>query len=154
MKKNKVFSIVTICVYLLALIINFTVAIKYPDLSISTPSFLISLILLLLLLFYSFFGGKIYRIMMIIGVVGSVFISVVQYYQDVIYDIWILDVLSALQYPLYVMYVAPLFGINFLLDYTPAMYSLSVSIVFLICFIISVYIRKNNNITSSVPKKA
>lgn len=142
MKKNKVFLLVIVGVYLLALIINFTVAIKYPDLSISTPSFLISLILLLLLLFYSFFGERIYRFMIIIGVVGSVFISVVQYYQDVIYDIWILDVLSALQYPLYVMYVAPLFGINLLLDYTPAMYTLSVSIVFLICLIISVYIKK------------
>ena len=84
---------------------------------------------------------------MIIGFFGSIFISVVQNYQNVIYDIWILDIFSGLQYPLYIIYIAPLFGINLLLDYTPAMYSLSLAMLFLICFIISVYIKKNNGYT-------
>ncbi len=129
-------------VYSLSLIINFMPAIKYPDLSISLSNFLISFLFLLVFVFYALFGGKLYRSFMIIGFIGCVFIFVVHHYQNFIYEVWILDVFSSIQYPLYVLYVAPLFGMNLLLGYNPEVYSLCVSLVFLLCFFVSMYMKK------------
>lgn len=138
----------------MSLIINFMPAIKYPDLSINPANFLISFLFLLVFVFYSLIGGKLYRNLMIIGFIGSVFIFVVHHYRNFIYEIWILDVLSSIQYPLYVLYVAPLFGMNLLLDYNPEVYSFCVSFVFLLCFLVSMYMNKNKWIkTKSNPIK-
>ena len=137
MKKRQAFVICLAVVYLLALSMNFMTALKYPDLNSKGEHLLVSLAFLSLLLLYSFFGGKLYRKLMVSGVIGGIFCFAAQHYQGYLYDIWIVDALSSVQYPLYVMYVAPLFGLNLSFDYTPAMYSLLVSVLFLICFIVS-----------------
>ena len=137
MKKRKAFEICLAVIYLLALSMNFMTALKYPDLNSEVEHLLVSLAFLSLLLLYSLFGGKLYRKLMISGVISGVVCFAAQHYQGYLYDIWIIDAISSIQYPLYVMYVAPLFGLNLFFDYTPAMYSLLVSLLFLICFIVS-----------------
>ena len=137
MKKHKAFIICLAVVYLLALSLNFMTALKYPDLDGEFGHLLISLFLLSLLLLYSFFGGKLYSRLMIVGVLGGIVCFVAQHYQGYVSTIGIFDAISAIQYPLYVMYVAPLFGINLLFNTTPALYSLMISLLFFICFMIS-----------------
>ena len=137
LKKRKAFIICLAVVYLLALSINFMTALKYPDLDVTAEHLSISLVFLALLLLYSLFSGKLYRKLIVSGVIGGVVCFAAQHYQGYLYDSWIVDALSSIQYPLYVMYVAPLFGMNLLFEYTPAMYSLLVSLLFLICFTVS-----------------
>ena len=137
MKKHKAFIICLAVVYLLALSMNFMTALKYPDLDGEFGHLLISLFLLSLLLLYSYFGGKLYSRLMAVGVLGGIVCFAAQHYQSYVSDIGIFDAISAIQYPLYVMYVAPLFGINLLFDTTPALYSLMISLLFLTFFIIS-----------------
>ncbi len=137
MKKHKAFIICLAVVYLLALSMYFMTALKYPDLDGEVGHLLISLVFLSLLLLNSFFGGKLYSRLMIVGVLGGIVCFAAQHYQGYVSNIGILDAISAIQYPLYVLYVAPLFGINLLFNTTPALYSLMISLLFFTFFIIS-----------------
>lgn len=137
LKKHKAFIVCLAVVYLLALSMNFMAALKYPDLDGEVGHLLISLVFLSLLLLYSFFGGKLYSRIMIVGVLGGIVCFAAQHYQGYLSTIGVFDAISAIHYPLYILYVAPLFGINLLFDTIPALYSLMISLLFFICFMIS-----------------
>ncbi len=135
MNKKAGYLLLTV-VYLIAVGMNLMVSIKYPDSVIGVEHLMMSIFFILSMLVICFFGSTRFSKFLLAGVFSGIFISLVQNYFDFIYEIWILDVISNLQYPLYVLFFIPLFGLNYLLDYSLAMFSLVISIIFIMLYIV------------------
>ena len=126
---NKYQIIIIIVIFISALLLNFMPAIKFPDHRISIFNLAISVLFLIGILYYSSVkdGTALYGI----GFVATLVIFVVNLTENHLFDYVVLDVLANIQYPLYVIFVIPLFGLNKLLNLSYGNFSLIVSLLYL-----------------------
>ena len=134
MKKRSVYVII---IYLLAFGINFITSIKYPDSHITILNFIVS-ILFLVTIFLSLKTVviskkyKMFKFMMIGGMVSGIFVFIVTEFNHIIYKYFILDIISGIQYPLYSLFVTPLFGLNYIFNVSYGLFSAIMSLFYLI----------------------
>ena len=145
MKKN----IIVFMIYLLAVAMNFITSIKYPDATITVFNLVMSMIFLIsiILMLKSVIPQKKVRfakIAMMSGACSSIFVFIATQFQHMNAQNMILDVVSGLHYPLYVLFVTPLFGLNYMFNFSSGLFSATVSIFYLTGFGLTVYLIKKH----------
>lgn len=135
MMKNKVVYIL-ILTYLLATIINLIPSLKYPDSNLSVINILVSVFFLLALLVFSINKThyKVFNLFLIFGIIGGCLIYVINKFD--------IAIIENLQYPLYIIFITPLFGGNAIFDYEYGVYSLLVTITYLIIYNLKAFFKK------------
>lgn len=105
---------IIVAVYLVVLAINLIVAIKFPDSTIMMHHLLASLVFLAILVYLSIKISIQMKYFLLLGIVCSMYtFAMIRFEGDLIGDFLILDGLVNLQYPLYILFVTPLFGLNY-----------------------------------------
>lgn len=129
--------IMFILFYLLALVFNFIPSIKFPDADISFANMLITLLFLVTLITLSITEKSIViKAFLFTGIIGGIIVFLIELLESTLFDNGFYDVLAVLQYPFYILFITPLFGANSLLDINYGLYSLFMALVYLIIFLL------------------
>lgn len=140
--------ILLICSYLIAFSTNLISSLKHPDSTMSifnlfaTALFLIVLLILLKKASYSGEFNKGLKAFLIFGFISGLVVYVIKMFEDTMMDYAILDMIASMQYPFYLMFTTPLFGLNYLFDISYESFSLLMSVVYVIAFILVMGFKK------------
>ncbi|AVK84678.1 hypothetical protein C3943_14435 [Lysinibacillus sp. B2A1] len=140
--------ILLICSYLLAFSTNLISSLKHPDSTMSifnlfaTALFLIVLLILLKKASYSGEFNKGLKAFLIFGFISGLVVYVIKMFEGTMMDYAILDMIASIQYPFYLMFTTPLFGLNYLFDISYESFSLLMSVVYVIAFILVMSFKK------------
>ena len=105
---------IVISIYLVVLVINLMVALKFPDSTIMIHHLLASIVFLTMLVYVSIKNNMQMKYFLLLGTVCSIYVfAMIQLEVDLMGDFLILDSLVNLQYPLYILFATPLFGLNY-----------------------------------------
>ena len=105
---------IIVAIYLVVISINLIVAIKFPDSTIMMHHLLASLVFLAILVYLSIKTSIQMKYFLLLGIVCSMYtFAMIRLEGDLMGDFLILDGLVNLQYPLYILFVTPLFGLNY-----------------------------------------
>ncbi len=141
---------VIIATYIISLSINLFDSIKYPDSEIGLINLILSLIFLIAVsnfLLYTLknnYNTKIIKILLSIASISGVLIYIIVSFYDYMFDNMILDIISNIQFPLYILYITPFFGLNYIFDISYGAFSLIISIVYFI-FLLSIFWKEHSN---------
>jgi len=132
-------SIVLFVAYLVSLVANTFVSLKYPDGTITVVMLLLSTILLVIDILwirkaFNSKWGKGLKIFALCGMMTGPVVWLIGTFD-------FLEIVSAVQYPLYIVFITPFFGLNLLLDVSYQVFSLIVSVYYLI-IVLYLYIKK------------
>ncbi|WP_404458554.1 hypothetical protein [Oceanobacillus kapialis] len=116
--------------YLLALVINLMPSIKYPDASIGLLNMFVTIVFIVLLLVYSQKGSKFIRVFSILGGLSGLIVFIITSFEQDMIGNGVLDLISSIQYPFYVIFITPLFGGNMLINLTPGIFALLMTLVY------------------------
>lgn len=130
------FILIILGVYIFSLIINLFPAIKHPDVKLNLLHFLSSAVFLGALTICYRKLYLILRIYVILGMFAGIYIFISDNIINSMNENLILDLVTSLMYPLYIIFITPLFGGNLLLDISYSLYSIVVSIIFLFIYVI------------------
>lgn len=145
--KLKLF-IFLICSYLIAFTTNLIPSLKHPDSTLSvfnliaTALFLIALLIFIKKASYSGKSNKRLKAFLIFGFVSGFVVYVIEMFEGTMMDYAILDMIASIQYPFYLMFTTPLFGVNYLFDINYETFSLLMSAVYVIAFIFVLNFKK------------
>lgn len=129
-----------ICSFLIAFSVNLMPSIKYPDTSMSTFNLFVTILFLSALLIFikkASYSGKSLKglkVFLIIGLLSGLVVYVLKTFEDTMMEYSILDMILSVQYPLYLLFTTPLFGVNYLLDISYEAFSLLMSTVYVLVF--------------------
>jgi len=137
--------VLLICSYILAFSINMMPALKHPDLNLNVFNLFVSIILLIVLLIYTRKGNNKLKVFSIIGVISGVLIFTIKTFENSMFDHTFWDTIASIQYPFYLIFTTPLFGLNILFDLNYATYSLLLSLFYFLVFILAVNTKKNDS---------
>jgi len=148
--KLKLF-IFLICSYLIAFSTNLFPSLKHPDSTMSifnllaTALFLIALLIFIKKASYSGKSNKGLKVFLIFGFISGLVVYVIKIFEGTMMGYAILDIISSIQYPFYLMFTTPLFGVNYLFDINYETFSLLMSAVYVITFILVMSFKKADN---------
>lgn len=134
--------------YILAFSINLLSSIKHPDTTMNITQLYVSafylLILTALIIVSSRItkGTKIVRLFVISGIFSGILIYIITTFEHIMMEYFILDILASIQYPIYPIFVTPLFGFNYLFDLKYGEFSLLVSLVYLVLWYLGYRTKK------------
>jgi len=134
-KKTLIFLI---CSYLIAFSINFFPSIKYPDSNVTilnllvTVLFIITLLALVKKVILKIDSNKGLSIFLTLGCLSGLIIYVITIFQLEIVQSATLHMIVSIHYPLYTLFITPLFGLNYLFSVNYGFFSLLASVVYLI----------------------
>lgn len=131
--------ILLMCLYVVAFTINVIPSIKHPDSNMNIFNLFATILFLLVLLMYSKKSTKKLKILSIFGVISGVLVFVITRVEDFMFNYAILDAIGSIQYPLYLIFTTPLFGINFLFDLSYGTFALLMSLFYIFVFILTEY---------------
>lgn len=145
--KLKLF-ILFICSYLIAFSTNLIPSLKHPDSTISifnllaTTLFIITLIIFIKKGSYSGKPNKGLKAFLIVGFISGLVVYVIRMFEGNMIDYAILDMIASIQYPFYLIFTTPLFGVNYLFDLNYETFSLLMSVVYVLAFILVLSFKK------------
>lgn len=127
-----------ICAYLLAFSMNIIPSLKHPDLHLSSVNLLVSLVFVIV--FVLFVGSmslrgmsiKGFKAILLIGFISGLFIFVTGTYESILIEHTVLDILASIRYPVYLLFIVPLFGMNFVFDVGYETFSLFMSVLYIL----------------------
>ena len=135
--KRKWKIILFIAMYVIALAINLIVSVMFPDLRIEVFHFIASILLFIVLIFVITQTARFTNWFLIAGAVSSCFVAFAQHFEELLTSNWALDMLSGIQYPLYVIFNTPLFGLNYIFGFLPGSFALLCAGLFTFLFVIA-----------------
>ena len=145
--KLKLF-IFLICSYLIAFSTNLIPSLKHPDSTmnifnlLATALFLIALLISIKEASYSGKSNKELKVFLIFGFISGLVVYVIKMFEGTMMNYAILDMIVSIQYPFYLMFTTPLFGVNYLFDISYEIFSLLMSTVYVIAFILVMSFKK------------
>ena len=105
---------IVISIYLVVLVINLMVSLKFPESTIMIHHLLASIVFLTMLIYVSIKNNMQMKYLLLLGTFCSIYVfAMIQLEADLMGDFLILDSLVNLQYPMYILFVTPLFGLNY-----------------------------------------
>ncbi|MGM8215489.1 hypothetical protein ACLIA0_07920 [Bacillaceae bacterium W0354] len=130
---NQKYIIVTFILYIAAIIINVIPSIKYPDYEL-TLFHLITSILFFIILFVLLKKSpkRFVNTFLIIAASSSALVFIINSFVNQSVNNLILDVMSSIQYPLFIFFVTPFFGINYLLNVNYDLFASFTSIAYIV----------------------
>jgi hypothetical protein len=129
--------------YILSLSLNFVPSIKHPDATITILSALATSLFLLTFMWFSQWGipshngNRKYKAVLMLGIVSCVLVYLIKTFENYMFEFVILDAITAIQYPLYVLFVTPFFGANLLFDLNYGLFSLTMVIVYALALLLN-----------------
>lgn len=141
------FLLFLIASYLLAFSVNLMPAIMHPDLNVDVFNLLVTLLFMFLLLMYTRKGSKKLKVFAVLGVISGILVFIITTFEHAMFDNIILDSIASLQYPFYLIFTTPVFGGNILFDLSYGSYSLLMSLFYGIIFGLTIYFKKNDEIS-------
>lgn len=141
------FLLCLIASYLLAFSVNLMPAIMHPDLNVDVFNLLVTLLFMFLLLMYTRKGSKKLKVFAVLGVISGILVFIITTFEHAMFDNIILDSIASLQYPFYLIFTTPVFGGNILFDLSYGSYSLLMSLFYGIIFGLTIYFKKNDEIS-------
>lgn len=148
MKQKLVLYIMLICSYLIAFSTNLIPSLKHPDSTMSifnplaTALFLIALLIFIKKATYSGKPNKGLKAFFIFGFISGLVVYIIKMFEGTMMDNAILDMIASIQYPFYLIFTTPLFGVNYLFDINYETFSLLMSTVYVIAFIFVMSFKK------------
>jgi hypothetical protein len=144
MKKH---TILMASIYIVSLSINLIPSLKHPDSNLTLINLLTSLMLMIAIILWvkSVATSKKTRFLKIIsaiGMISGIFVFSISQVQHITYEILILDIVSGIQYPLYLLFITPLFGINYILNTNYGVFSVIISLFYLATFLLCSFYQK------------
>ncbi|MGP4072895.1 hypothetical protein ACTWQB_10115 [Piscibacillus sp. B03] len=137
-----------ICSYLIAFSTNFIPSLKHPDSNMSifnllaTSLFLIALIIFIKKASYSGKSNKGLKLYLIFGFISGLVVYVIKMFEVTLMDYAVLDMFASIQYPFYLLFTTPLFGVNYLFAINYETFSLLMSAVYVLAFILIMSFKK------------
>lgn len=116
MKTNKKCIVTLSVVYVIALIVNIIPSATFPDATIRPLHAAASVALLFCLLGTCLLRNQVAKLYITALLFASVTVFTLNSFETYMRDILLLDALFSIQYPLYILFVSPLFGLNFFLN--------------------------------------
>lgn len=130
-KKRIYFTLIV----LLAFMMNLVPALMYPDIKMTMFHFIISVAALFSI---ALLTAKQRKIVFVGGALAGLLIFVINltFLSDARLNFAVLDILLSIEYPLYLLIVTPLFGLNYVFSLDYDMFALLVTAVFTMLFLI------------------
>lgn len=123
-------------VYVIAFIVNLIPSIMFPDATIQPIHAIASGLLLVCMFGTCLMRNRVAKLLIMAILFASVTFFTLNSFETYIYDIALLDALFAIQYPLYILFVAPLFGLNYFLNVNPEYVALLVFFIAILLLIV------------------
>lgn len=122
--------------YFIAFSLNLVPSIKHPDSTINILNLLAAALFLVALLTAvkkgTFKGIKLF---LIAGFVSGLVVYTLNLMEDTLMSHAVLDVITSIQYPVYLLFITPLFGMNYLFDISYGVFSLLMAGVYGLIFV-------------------
>ena len=128
--------IVLSSLYVLAFIVNLIPSIMFPDATIQPIHAVASGLLLVCMFGTCLLRNRVAKLLILAILFASVTVFTLISFESYVYDIVLLDALFAIQYPLYVLFVTPLFGLNYFLNVNPEYVALLVFFIAILLLVI------------------
>lgn len=133
--------IFVIFAYTIAFLTNLIPSIKHPDSNMSTLNLVVSVFFLVVVSLYikkvpnrsKATNGL--MVFLIVGFFSGVIVYFLKTYEHLSMENAFLDVIASIQYPFYIIFTIPLFGLNSLIDINYGLFSLLMSVLYLIAII-------------------
>lgn len=136
MANSKKCLVVLSSVYILAFIVNLIPSFMFPDAEIHPIHAFASGLLLVCMLGTCLLRNRDAKLFIMAILFASVTVFTLNSFETYMYDIVVLDALFAIQYPLYILFVAPLFGLNYFLNVNPEYVALLVFFIAILLLIV------------------
>lgn len=149
---NKKWAFVFIALYLISLASNLMVSAMFPDLEIRAVHFIASMLLFIVLIFSIFKAVRYTKWFFLTGAASSVFVALAQYLEGQLMGNLAFDMLSGLQYPLYVLFITPLFGLNYAFDMLPGKFALLCAGLFIFLLIVAKLVKQSAKMVWEISK--
>lgn len=141
--KSKLF--ISLCFsYLIAFTINLIPSIKHPDSMMTIINLLASTLVVIALVVFmkkTSFQNVVVKNTLFIGFISGLIVYTVNFLTSLT-EIAMIDTLAAIQYPFYLIFVTPFFGMNYLVGLSYDAFSLLLSAVYLFAFVFVMAIHK------------
>ncbi|MBM7664031.1 hypothetical protein JOC25_000487 [Solibacillus kalamii] len=127
--------------YVIAFSANLIPSFKHPDSTMNifnlfaTALFLIALLILIKEVSYSSKSKSGLKILFLFGSISGLIVYSTKKLESTMINYTILDIIASIQYPFYLIYTTPLFGINYLLNLNYETFSLLMTPLYVIAFI-------------------
>ena len=141
--------ILVIGTYLIAFSINLFPSMKHPDSMMNISHLLATLLFLFGFLIFikkSPQNGKfdkVIKLSLILGILSGLIVFVIGMFEGALSNHLILELMTAIQYPSYFLFITPWFGLNQIFDLNYQLFSLIVSVVYL--FLLILNFKKTNH---------
>lgn len=141
--------VILIATYLISFATNLFPSLKHPDSTTALLHFLAAMLFLIgLVLFiykapHSIKFDQGFKLLLIVGILAGLIVFVCGLLEGSLSNSFILDVSTAIQYPFYFLFITPLFGLNYLLDLSYEIFSIIMSVVYLILFTLLIKVKKS-----------
>lgn len=116
MKTNKRCIVTLSVVYAIALIVNIIPSATFPDATIRLPHAIASVALVLCMIGTCLMKNRVAKLYTTALLFASVTVFTLNSFEMYMHDILLLDALFSIQYPLFILFVSPLFGLNFFMN--------------------------------------
>ena len=140
--------ILVICAYGISFAVNVIPSLKYPDTQLYMyqllPAALVVLLLTALIMKGSYNSRLYGRIkgFLFIGFISGIFVFAVKQFEHSMIDSFLFDMISSMQYPFYLIFTTPLFGLNLLFDFPYETFSLLIGALYLFAFCFLLMLKK------------
>lgn len=140
--------IILITFYLIAFITNLIPSIKYPDTTMNILNLTVTILFLMTLLIftkkasYNSKSNKGLKTILLLGFISGIVVYVIKRFEETMLNYVILDMIASIQYPLYLIFTTPLFGLNYLFQMNYGIFSLLMSAVYVISLILVMRSKK------------
>ena len=147
-KKTLIFLIFS---YIAAFVINLIPSIKHPDSNVTFLNLLVTVLFIITLLVivrkatHKNMVNKSLNLFLIFGVLSGLVVYVITKFEHITLKYAILDVIASIHYPFYIIFITPLFGLNYLFDVNYEVFSLWMSLVYLGTIILLLTLKRLMN---------
>jgi hypothetical protein len=131
-------------VYLLVLMVNLIPSIKYPDGNLNIWNLIFTILFILILFYFSRKVAKAINLFLIGGAVGGTLIYIVNFIDEIALNSLITDLIVNIQYPFFIIFVTPFFGVNSLFQFNVSLFSLLSSFFYIIVLLFTVILKKSH----------
>jgi hypothetical protein len=145
--KRTIFFVALICSYLIAVFLNFIPSIK--DSAINIVNLLVSVLFMIIFLVSIKTGlsnnktEKKLKVFLLLGSVTGLFVYFIAILENAFMENIIYDIISGVSFPFYILFITPFFGFNYLFNWSYEIFSLLISLVYVLSFILIVTFKRS-----------